>query len=175
MTPFIGQIMMFAGTFAPQGWALCDGQLLAISQYPALYSILGTTYGGDGKTTFALPDLRSRIPMHAGHGPGLSVRRAGESSGSEQVTLTTSQIPSHTHALQASAQDGDFNSPAGAVLGNYGSTAPPDGPYAGDAASVPMGVSAIGSTGGSQPHDNVQPFLCVTFVIALEGIFPSRS
>ncbi|MDH5676276.1 MAG: tail fiber protein [Myxococcales bacterium] len=168
MEPFIGQIMLFAGNFAPRGWALCDGQLLPIAQNSALFSILGTTYGGDGKTTFALPDLRGRIPMHAGQGPGLSPRRLGERAGAETTTLTTNNLPAHNHALLASSSAPDDDSAAGNALAQSEI-------YVGGAATNSMGQSSIGPTGEGQPVQNVQPFLCVNAIIALEGIFPSRS
>ena len=175
MEPFIGQIMMFGGNFAPRGWALCDGQLLPIAQNSALFSILGTTYGGDGKTTFGLPDLRGRAPMHAGHGPGLSARQLGQKSGSETNTLTTNQIPSHKHGLNASNEPGSINTAAGNSLGSFGQSLPPSGPYTSSSPNTPMNAGAIGSTGGGQPVNNMQPFQVVNFVIALQGIFPSRS
>ena len=182
--PFIGEIVMFGGTFAPRGWAFCDGQLLSISQNTALFSILGTTYGGDGRTTFGLPDLRGRVPMHAGNGPGLSNRRLGEKSGAETVTLTSSQMPSHNHTattdstLGASSSGAStVNSPAGNVLANDGN----DRIYKNVEPDVLMRTSAIDSTttvddtGGGQAHTNVQPFQAVHFIIALQGIFPSRN
>ncbi len=171
--PFIGQIMMFAGNFAPRGWAFCEGQLLSVAQNTALYSILGTTYGGNGQTTFALPDLRGRLPMQPGQGPGLSPRSLGEQGGSESVTLNSSQMPAHNHSLNVSSQQGDTETPVGTVLAadntasitNY-RAAPIDGT---------MSPSAIGAAGGTQPHNNMSPFLCINFIIALEGIYPSRS
>jgi len=171
--PFIGQIMMFAGNFAPRGWAFCEGQLLSVAQNTALYSILGTTYGGNGQTTFALPDLRGRLPMQPGQGPGLSPRTLGEQGGSESVTLISSQMPAHNHTLNVSSQQGDTETPVGTVLAadntatitNY-RAAPIDGT---------MNPSAIGVAGGTQPHNNMSPFLCINFIIALEGIYPSRS
>ncbi len=173
MEPFIGQIIMFGGNFAPRGWALCDGSLLQVSQNAALFSILGTTYGGDGRTTFGLPDLRGRVPMHAGNGPGLSSRRLGEKGGTEAVTLATSQIPAHTHSANAvqpagnsnDAQNNFWADDAGVSSGTYHS-----GPE-----NTAMNPGAIGNTGGSGSHTNVQPFLCVNFIIALVGTFPSRS
>ncbi|MDO3383024.1 phage tail protein [Gilvimarinus algae] len=170
--PFVGEIRMFAGNFAPRGWAFCDGQLLAVSQNDALFSLLGTIYGGDGRTTFGLPDLRGRIPIHAGHGPGLSERRLGAKSGEENVTLTTNQIPSHTHQMQASNELATDKSPqnnlvartAPAVIDIYN----PDGP------PVALKHDAVTSVGGSRSHTNLQPFLCVHFIIALFGIYPSR-
>jgi microcystin-dependent protein len=172
MEPFIGQIMMFAGNFAPNGWALCDGQLLSISQYTALFSILGTTYGGNGQTTFALPDLRGRVPVHPGQGPGLSNYSLGQQSGTETVTLTTAQIPAHAHAFApgCSTQAPNSDTPANAVPATIDSTSmystEPNGNMR------PVNSAAVG---GSQPHGNLQPLVCVNFIIALQGIFPPRS
>lgn len=173
--PFVGEIRMFAGNFAPRGWAFCDGQLLAVSQNDALFSLLGTVYGGDGRTTFGLPDLRGRIPLHAGTGPGLSPRRLGAKGGEEQVTLTVNQLPAHRHDWQATSSNATNVSPVGS---------PDPIPYAqplnadvyrdGTPPTVDFSGSAVGNTGGSQPHTNVMPFLCVHFIIALFGIFPSR-
>ncbi len=171
--PFVGEIRMFAGNFAPRGWAFCDGQLLAVSQNDALFSLLGTIYGGDGRTTFGLPDLRGRIPIHAGHGPGLSERRLGAKSGEEKVTLTVNQLPSHTHPMQASLNSATQANPANQNLAEsanvqlYASGAdfPP---------TIPMAAEAVSKVGGSQSHTNLQPFLCIHFIIALFGIYPSR-
>ncbi|MCA1242818.1 tail fiber protein [Stappia stellulata] len=168
--PFVGEIRMFAGNFAPRGWAFCDGQLLAVSQNDALFSLLGTIYGGDGRTTFGLPDMRGRLPIHAGHGPGLSERRLGAKGGAEQVTLTVNQMPSHTHPLKASTDFGTEASPAGNIpaqstVGNlYFETFP----------SENLSSSAVTGTGGSRSHTNLMPYLCVHFIIALFGIYPSR-
>jgi microcystin-dependent protein len=153
--------------FAPQGWAECNGQLLPISQNTSLFALIGTTYGGDGRTTFALPDLRGRVPMHQGQGPGLSPRALGEFSGVETVTLNTSQIPSHTHALTGVAARQDTNRVEGAALSNGGS-------YSTQNPATAMDPAAIAATGGGEPHTNVQPFLCVDFIIALQGVFPSQ-
>lgn len=167
MEPFIGQIMMFAGNFAPRGWAFCDGQLLPIAQNTALFSLIGTTYGGDGKTTFALPDLRGRVPLHQGDGPGLSPYRLGERTGGEQVTLTQSNLPAHSHSFSASNQGADDDVPAGNALA-AGQI------YQGGTPNTPLNAATVGSTGGSQPFRVVQPLLAINFVIALQGIFPSR-
>ena len=164
--PFLGQITMFAGNFAPRSWAFCDGQLLAISSNSALFSILGTTYGGDGRTTFGLPDLRGRAPMHPGNGPGLSSRRLGEKSGSETNTLTVNQLPSHGHNL-ASTAEADSTSPVGNLL-----AASDDRNYVSDAGSA---MGAAGNTGGGQAVNNMQPYQTVNFIIALQGIYPSRN
>ena len=173
--PFIGQIMMFAGNFAPRGWALCQGQLLPIAQNTALFSILGTTYGGDGRNTFALPDLRGRLPMQPGQGPGLSPRTLGEQGGSQTVTLLSTQMPAHTHMLAASGAQADQFSPEGhvsAVQVDLNSQQPVN-TYA-SAPNTTMNPAAIGVAGGNQPHDNMSPFLCINFIIALQGAFPSR-
>ena len=173
--PYIGEIRMFGGNFAPTGWALCDGQLLSIAQNSALFSILGTTFGGNGQTTFALPDLRGRVPMHWGQGPGLTPRTIGESSGSETVTLLSTQMPAHTHTLNANSGQGDSFTPPGAVpAGAVDSTQQPLNIYS-STINTTMNPAAIGAAGGSQPHQNMQPYLCVTFIIALQGIYPSRS
>ncbi|MCA9706732.1 MAG: phage tail protein [Myxococcales bacterium] len=167
MEPFIGQIIMFAGNFAPRGWALCNGQLLAIASNSALFSVIGTAYGGDGQTTFALPDLRGRLAMGSGAGAGLSPRPLGQKGGEEQVTLTTAQIPAHAHGLSASNQDPTTRDPTGHALAQaqiYTTRAPND----------PMSAGSVASAGGGQPHDNMSPFLAVNFIIALEGIYPQR-
>jgi microcystin-dependent protein len=168
--PFVGEIRMFAGNFAPRGWAFCDGQLLAVSQNDALFSLLGTIYGGDGRTTFGLPDLRGRIPLHLGRGPGLSERRLGSKGGAEKVTLTTNQLASHTHDWNANTADATDAAPQGKVVAN------PVGlrlfePAGQDA---DFASAAIANAGGSQPHTNLMPTLCVHFIIALVGIYPSR-
>jgi microcystin-dependent protein len=174
--PFIGQIMMFAGNFAPKGWAFCEGQLLPIAQNTALFSILGTTYGGNGTTTFALPDLRGRVPIQPGQGPGLSPYSLGQMSGSESVTLIATQMPAHTHAFGAHGGQGDQPSPEGNVpaVTVDPNTQQPLNSYSGTV-STTMAPSSVSLTGGSQPHQNMQPYLCLNFIIALEGIFPSRS
>jgi microcystin-dependent protein len=169
--PFVGQITMFAGNFAPRGWAYCDGQLLAISQNDVLFSLLGTIYGGDGRTTFGLPDLRGRVPIHVGQGPGLTNRPIGAKSGSETVTVTTNQMPAHNHALNASTDPAGDTSP----VGNVTATSTGASIYGGTGTPVDLATSAVANTGGSQPHSNVMPFLCVSFIIALFGIYPSRN
>jgi microcystin-dependent protein len=175
MDPFLGEIRMFAGNFAPRGWATCDGQIMSIAQNTALFSILGTTYGGNGQTTFALPDLRGRVAIHAGQGPGLSPYVQGESIGLENVTLLSTQMPMHTHLANGSSANGDKGSPAGMVW-----AAPVDSTGAQGTAytatpNVQMAPNAIGMAGNSQPFSILQPLLCVTFIIALQGIFPSRN
>ena len=178
--PFIGQIIMFGGNFAPRGWALCDGQLLPISQNTALFSILGTTYGGDGRTTFGLPELRGRVPLHPGSGPGLSPRTLGQKSGTETVQLSTNQIPAHNHTATAHcvAGPGDSNVAAGNVwskdLGVQSATYHSTDMVPADA-QMKAGAVTVNNSGGSQAHNNVQPFLAVNFIIALVGIFPSRN
>ncbi len=167
--PYVGEIRMFAGDFAPRGWAFCDGQLLAVSQNDALFSLLGTVYGGDGRTTFGLPDLRGRVPIHQGTGPGLSNRRIGSKAGVEEVTLTVNQLPSHTHPLQASGNLATSPNPQGQVFARAGGQA-----YSPNFDPNPMNAVAISNVGGSQSHINLMPFLCVNFIIALVGIYPSR-
>jgi microcystin-dependent protein len=176
--PYIGEIIMFAGNFAPRGWALCNGQLLSIAQNSALFSILGTTYGGDGHTTFALPDLRGRVPMQPGAGPGLTPHSLGESSGSETVTLLSPQMPAHTHAIAAGG-NATSSLPAsnlfGATTGQTGEGQPVEVfGYAAGTPTTMMSPQALSTAGGSQPHANMQPYLCVNFIIATEGIFPPR-
>lgn len=169
-TPLLGQIMIVPYNFAPQGWATCDGQVMSITQNTALFSLLGTTFGGDGRQTFALPDLRGRVPIGMGQGPGLSSYDLGQTGGQEIVTLTLAQIPSHTHVPMGSASVANTGAPSGAAWGTprallYSSVAP----------AVPMNGPAIGSTGGGQPHDNMKPYLVMTYVIATQGIYPSRN
>lgn len=193
--PLIGEIMPWAGNFAPRGWAFCDGQILAIAQNQALFSILGTMYGGDGRTTFALPDLRGRAPIGAGHGPGLSAYTQGEKKGVEEVTLTQEEIPAHTHtatpgtdmaaAISANRTNATSSEPlAGGVLATaaaatrgdpvpaiYNSETP-------DVALAPAPVTgsvSVADTGGSRPHENRMPYQAIQYCIALEGIFPSRN
>ncbi len=168
--PFIGEVKMFGGNFAIRGYAFCDGQLMDISQNDALFSLIGTIYGGDGTTTFALPDLRGRIPLHQGTGPGLTNRPIGQKSGTETVTLTVQQIASHNHTANVNSQDGTNGNPQNGVVAQ--TTA---GPFNTTAVNNQMGNQSIGQTGGSQPHDNMQPYLCISFIIALEGIYPPRN
>lgn len=176
MEPYIGEIRMFAGNFAPRGWAFCNGQLLAISQNTALFSLLGTTYGGNGQTTFGLPNLQGRYAMHWGQGNGLSPRTIGETAGNETVTLTTSQIPMHNHLMNASSVQGNAKTPANNFNAVYIDPNSGSGvEIYGTTSSGTMNPGAISNTGGSNPHDNMPPFQCVTFIIALEGIFPSRN
>jgi microcystin-dependent protein len=169
-TPFLGEIRLFGGNFAPLGYAFCSGQILSISQNDALFALIGTTYGGDGQTTFALPDLRGRIPVHVGQGPGLSSYVLGQSGGAETVTLTTQQLPAHTHAAQAQSAAGNQAAPGGGVWAASGQNQ-----FSSNAPNAAMSNAAIGSAGGSQPHDNAMPYQVISFIIALEGIFPSRN
>lgn len=168
--PFIGEIKMFSGNFAPRGWAFCDGQLLAINSNTALYSILGTIYGGDGRTTFALPDLRGRMAIHAGSGPGLSLRRLGEKSGQETVTLNILEIPFHNHSQTVSTDSGDTAVPTGNLLANTGGRDPDYKTPAG----ANTAQNSTGNVGGNQSHNNMPPYQVVNYIIALQGIFPSR-
>jgi len=178
--PYIGEIMIFAGNFAINGWAMCNGQLLSIAQNTALFSILGTTYGGNGQTTFALPNLMGRFPMHYGTGAGLSPRSLGEMSGTENVTLLSTQMPAHTHSMNVSSAAATAASPVGGFI------AMPNGITAGTEESVAINSfgtpangtanpAAIGVAGGSQPHSVMNPYLALNFQIALQGIYPSRS
>lgn len=172
--PFLAEIRIFTGNFAPQGWALCDGQLMPISLNTALFSLLGTTYGGNGTSNFALPNLQGCAPMHAGQGPGLSLRDLGETGGEQAVTLLQSEMPAHTHPVQClSAGDGS-NSPANNVWAGGGRGAPPT--YTPSSPqNVNMSPSGTSVAGGNQPHNNMPPFLGLTFIIALAGVFPSRT
>jgi microcystin-dependent protein len=170
--PFVAEIRIFPFNFAPKGWAWCDGQLLPLSQNTALFSLLGTTYGGDGKSNFALPDLQGRAPAHPGNGPGLSPRGLGESSGSQTVTLQESEIPAHTHSVSASNGPANLQAPAAdRVLGRANNNVYLDNP----ANLVAMDPQALAPAGGAQPHNNMQPFLTFYFNIALQGVFPPRS
>ena len=167
--PFVGEIRMFGGNFAPQGWMLCEGQLLPISENETLFQLIGTTYGGDGQSTFALPDLRGRIPVHAGQGAGLSNRVLAEAAGTEAVTLTVNQIPAHSHPAQCQSGNGNQSGPGAGVwatstLNQYAT-----------ATTGTMNAACIGPAGGSQPHDNMMPSLCITFIISLFGIFPTQT
>ena len=166
--PYVGEIRMFAGNFAPAGWMFCEGQLLPISEYETLFNLIGTTYGGDGQSTFALPDQRGRLPIHQGNGFTLA-----ETGGVEEVTLTISQIPAHSHPYLATTNLGSTANPQSNVLGAL-NVANNDLyiPAAGTAALAP---NSIGSTGGSQPHSNFQPYLCIDFIISLFGVFPSQT
>ncbi|MDP3913847.1 MAG: tail fiber protein [Bacteroidota bacterium] len=171
---FIGEIKMFGGNFAPNGWALCDGQLLPIAENEALFALIGTTYGGNGETTFALPDLRGRIPVHSGQGSGLSNRTLSEQFGSETTSLTVNQIPPHNHSILDSPSVGNSTGVSNSTIaaGTIGRVYTNDNTPAnlGD-----MNAGTIANTGGSQPHDNLMPYLCINFIISLFGIFPSQN
>jgi microcystin-dependent protein len=181
--PFLGEIRMFASNFAPSGWALCNGQVLSIAQNTALFSLLGTFYGGNGTSTFALPDLRSRVAVHAGEGSGLSNYVLGQSGGAEGVTLTSAQMPQHGHSVNCDSAHTSHGSagfgqstgatPAGNYLGLASSSA--EGVYSSGPPNTVMNAAMIVAAGGNQAHPNIQPYLCVNFIIALEGIFPSRN
>ncbi len=177
-TPYIGEIRMVGFSFAPAGWALCNGQLMPISGNDALYNLIGTTYGGDGVTTFALPDIQSRFPVHQGQGAGLSNYVIGETGGAETVTLTSNQIPSHRHGmnglnLPATSANPSGNMVAKAAPSTGGTVIPTYAPAS--SAPVTMAAGAIAQAGGNQPHDNVPPFQVVNFVISLFGVFPTQN
>lgn len=171
MAQYVAEIRMFGGTFEPQGWAFCDGRLLPIANNEALFTILGTTYGGDGETTFALPDLRGRTPVHMGQGPGLTNRILGEKAGEETHTLTTNEMPTHTHGAGAASGVGTSPSPQNNV---WAGSSNADNQYA-SSANTTMKAGAIQSVGGGQPHDNMPSYLAVNYIISLEGVFPSQS
>ena len=171
MEPFLGQIILFAGNFAPRGWAFCQGQLLPIAQNTALFSLLGTTYGGNGSSTFGLPDLRGRVPVGFGQGPGLINVQLGEAAGQSATTLQTTNLPAHTHTLSAVSETGNAGSPANAFLAATGAIDPE---YRTSGTPVAMAAGAVGTVGGSQPFSNMPPYLGMNYIIALQGIFPSR-
>lgn len=171
--PFLAEIRMFAGSFAPRGWALCNGELMSILQNTALFSLLGTNYGGDGKTTFGLPNLMGKAPMHPGQGPGLSLRDLGETGGSQAVTLLNSEMPIHNHQVNYGVPS-DSSEVQGSIWANTPGRLTGQA-YGGPSKQVPMRPGVISVAGGSMPHNNMQPYLTVTFIIALEGIFPARS
>jgi len=161
--PYVGEIRMFAGNFAPAGWMFCEGQLLPISENETLFNLIGTTYGGDGQSTFTLPDLRGRLPLHFGNGFTLA-----ETGGAEQITLTVNQIPAHSHPMIASTSPGTQNAPNN----NLTAASPSVTLYTGDVTDNNLSPNAVGTVGGSQPHNNFQPYLCIDFIISLFGIFP---
>lgn len=165
--PYVGEIRMFAGNFAPAGWMFCEGQLLPISENETLFNLIGTTYGGDGQSTFSLPDLRGRLPIHQGNGFTLA-----ETGGVEEITLTISQIPAHSHPMLASGNTGTGSNPQGNVLDQMSGAILL---YKDQPPTIPMSAVAVSSVGGSQPHSNFQPYLCVDFIISLFGIFPSQT
>jgi microcystin-dependent protein len=170
--PFVAEIRIFPFNFAPKGWAWCDGQLLPLSQNTALFSLLGTTYGGDGKSNFALPDLQGRAPMHPGQGPGLSLHNLGETGGSETVTLLESEMPAHSHTMRAAAQDPAL---AKDVSANASFSLSQGGGIYQATPNAQMAPEALAPAGGDQPHNNLQPYLTFYFNIALQGVFPPRS
>ena len=169
--PFLGEIRPFGFNFAPRGWAQCNGQLLPISQNTALFSILGTTYGGDGRSTFALPNLQGIVPMGSGHGSGLALRTLGQKGGSETMTLTAQQIPPHTHPASCNAGNGNQMAPAG----NFWAQDAGGSREYGDTGPSQMAAGAVGNVGGDQAHTNLQPYQVVNYCIALQGIYPPRS
>jgi len=173
MDPFLAEIRIFTGNFAPKGWALCDGQILSIAQNTALFSLLGTTYGGDGRSNFALPNLQGRAPLQAGQGPGLSLRNQGETGGRQTVTLGQAALPSHNHGASGSSNPADQTAPAGnswAAGSQRGQVVYSDA----SGSRIKMSGQALAAAGGSQPHNNMPPFLGLTFIIALQGVFPQR-
>ena len=172
--PFVAEIRIFAGNFAPKGWALCDGQLLPISQNTALFSLLGTFYGGDGKSTFALPNLQGSAPMHQGQGSGLSPRSLGEQGGESTITLLQSEMPAHSHGAKANAAGNDQVSPVNNVWGALGTTRTPPPLYQ-TTQNTQMSPFALSLTGSSLPHNNMSPYLALTFIIAMQGVFPARN
>lgn len=169
--PFLGEIMLIAGSYPPSGWALCNGQVLPISNYPALFSLLGTTYGGNGQSTFALPDLRDRVPIHKGQGPGLTNRVQGERSGEASHVLTLAELPAHSHGVRVSSAAGSVVSPTGMFPAGVAS----GDPQFNTVANIPMSGAAIAGVGGSTAHPNLQPYLGLNFCIALQGSFPSQT
>jgi microcystin-dependent protein len=170
--PYIGEIRMFGGSFAPNGWSFCNGALIAISENPTLFQLIGTTYGGDGENTFALPDLRGRAPVHQGEGPGITQNYIiGQMSGTEQVTITANTTPIHNHSFMASTATASNPSPNGNVM----AASPTISSFVADVAGPQLVNTAVTSTGGSQPHDNMMPFLTISFIISLFGIFPSQN
>jgi microcystin-dependent protein len=171
MDPFVAEIRIFPFNFAPKGWAFCDGQILPLSQNTALFSLLGTTYGGDGKSNFALPNMQGNVPMHPGQGPGLSLHDLGETGGSDTVSLLESEIPSHSHALMASQSDATDQSPANEEF----AAGVGIGTYAAPGALVQLSSNGVAPAGGDQPHNNLQPYLTLNFCIALQGVYPPRT
>ena len=170
MDPFLAEIRIFAGNFAPKGWAFCNGQVMAISQNTALFSILGTTYGGDGKSNFALPNLQNSFAMQFGQGPGLTYRALGETGGEAIHSLTTAEIPAHTHQLKSDGAATTGTPSTGVALGPASANI-----YAPLTTPIAMASNAVGIGGGSQPHENRQPYLALSFIISLQGVFPPRS
>jgi microcystin-dependent protein len=171
---YVGEIRMYAGSFAPVSWKICDGSLLSISENEVLFTLIGTTYGGDGQTTFAIPDLRGRVPVHVGTGPGLPTVVLGQKSGAESVTMAVGQMPAHTHPLMAQLAEGNSNTPANNIFANTGS-ADPDFALGTVTPDVVMGTNSVSPVGGSTPISINQPSLAINYIIALYGIFPTQS
>ena len=169
--PYVGEIRMFGGNFPPNGWMFCEGQTLPISENEVLFQLIGTTYGGDGEATFNLPNLASRVPIHMGTGPDGTTYQIGEMAGTEQETLTIQQTPIHSHSLLASTGPGGLNAPAGNITGESAAIKI----YIDDTPTAAMNAAAVTPAGGSQPHENCQPFLCINFIISLFGVFPSQT
>jgi microcystin-dependent protein len=169
--PYVGEIRMFAGNFAPNGWMFCEGQTLPISENDVLFQLIGTTYGGDGEETFNLPNLASRVPIHMGTGPDGTTYQLGEMAGTEQETLTVQQIPSHTHPFTVSGDSAAGNNPVGNVIGKGANI----DIFLQDVPTQSMNANSVTPAGGSQPHENTQPFLCINFIISLFGVFPSQT
>jgi microcystin-dependent protein len=169
--PYVGEIRMFAGNFAPNGWMLCEGQTLPISENDVLFQLIGTTYGGDGEETFNLPNLASRVPIHKGTGPDGTTYQLGEMAGTEQETLSVQQIPNHSHPFTASSADGVQNTPNNNVV----SASPSVTLYVADSPDATLAANSVTPAGGSQPHENTQPFLCINFIISLFGVYPSAT
>jgi microcystin-dependent protein len=173
MDPFVAEIRIFPFNFAPKGWAFCDGQILPLSQNTALFSLLGTTYGGDGKSNFALPNMQGNVPMHPGQGPGLSLHDLGETGGSDTVSLLESEIPSHSHALRCASDDADLKAPTSSRVFARSN---PGFMYQSSTAGIQsMSDNALAPAGGDQPHNNLQPYLTLNFCIALQGVYPPRT
>ena len=171
MSAYVGEIRMFAGNFAPNGWMFCEGQTLPIAENEVLFQLIGTTYGGDGEETFNLPNLASRVPIHMGTGPDGTTYQIGEMAGTEQETLTVQQIPSHTHPFTVSGKTTADTNPTGTVLGQSTQATL----YIDDVPNTSLAAGAVGISGGSQPHENCQPFLCINYIISLFGVFPSQT
>ena len=169
--PYVGEIRMFAGNFAPNGWMFCEGQTLPIAENEVLFQLIGTTYGGDGEETFNLPNLASRVPIHMGTDPKGNTYQIGEAAGTEQETLTIQQIPNHTHPMTASTAPAQATNPQGSVTGQSSLVTL----YSPEQPSVNLAANAVTPVGGSQPHENTQPFLCINFIISLFGVFPSQT
>jgi microcystin-dependent protein len=168
-TPYVGEIRMVGFNFAPAGWAFCNGQLMPISENDTLFTLIGTTYGGDGQETFALPNLQSRIPIHAGQGPGMPAYTLGEMAGTETITLTTGQIPSHNHAALATSNSGNQSTPQNGIWASPG-----QGVYGTGTPSLAMKANLMANSGGNQPHENMMPYLTINFVISLYGVYPTQ-